>query len=552
MTPKNLSIGNISPTQGIKVAIGDLSNEWLTLIEACLENFAIIDLEGRIIYTNRGIPGMFSVRSCGKTLADCVRNKDRLAVENAIANARQTEGDKEIQVATVEQTPEMVSYAIRLCPIHRQDVVIGFLLSSHDITPHIENEIRLRSERNRAQRYLDIADVILVALDNKGNVNLINRKGSTLLGYSDTEILERNWFDNFLPARIGPSVKQVFRKLMLGEIEPTEYFENPVITRNGEERLIAWHNTTILDKNGKVVSTLSSGEDITERRKAEAQVTHYRTHLESLVHERTIQLEEANNKLQQAYQEHIDMEEQVQKHQEQLAHVCRLSTMAELATTISHELNQPLSALTNYARGIHRRLEASTSLNPEITEALDQIVVQAERAAKVLQRTRDFVTKRDIRRQEVALGETINRATELLMPKAKQQQILIHLECAPKLPTVLADEIQLEQVFVNLLSNAIEALEYKSGESRVIKVVAAQVSNQSIEISVHDNGPGMTIATAGRVFDAFMTTKADGMGMGLSISRSIVEAHGGRMWVDTDASPGAMIRIALPIKQNAV
>ncbi len=138
-----------------------------------------------------------------------------------------------------------------------------------DITERKKAEEVLRHERDKAQKYLDVAGVIFVALDNKGNVTLINRKGCEVLGGKEEEIINRNWFDNFLPESIRQGVKTTFEKLMKGELESVEYYENSVLTKSGQERQIAWNNTILKNENGKCIGTLSSGEDITERKKAE-------------------------------------------------------------------------------------------------------------------------------------------------------------------------------------------------------------------------------------------------------------------------------------------
>ncbi|HIE26267.1 TPA: PAS domain S-box protein [Candidatus Poribacteria bacterium] len=138
-----------------------------------------------------------------------------------------------------------------------------------DITKLKQTENALRQERDRAQKYLDIAGVMFVAINAKEEVTLINQKGCEILEYEQEEIIGKNWFDNFLPERIRDEVKSVFQKLMTGEIELVEYFENPVLTKNGEERIIAWHNTALKDETDNIIGTLSSGEDITERRRTE-------------------------------------------------------------------------------------------------------------------------------------------------------------------------------------------------------------------------------------------------------------------------------------------
>jgi PAS domain S-box-containing protein len=146
---------------------------------------------------------------------------------------------------------------------------VGYQSIGMDITEHKEAEEALRQERNRAQKLFDIAGVMFIAIDAKGEVTLVNQKGSTVLGYEQKEILGKNWFGNFLPMFIKDQTKTVFDRLMAGEIEPIGYYENPVLTKNGEERIIAWHNTILKDDEGCISGTLSSGEDITDRKRAE-------------------------------------------------------------------------------------------------------------------------------------------------------------------------------------------------------------------------------------------------------------------------------------------
>ena len=135
-------------------------------------------------------------------------------------------------------------------------------------------EEELRHERDRIQKYLDVARVMMVALNARGEITLINQKGCEVLGYEESELVGKNWFDTCLPVQIREEVKPVFRRLMAGEIEPVEYYENPIVTRFGEERIIAWHNTVLTDDAGNVIGILSSGEDITERVRAEEELQH--------------------------------------------------------------------------------------------------------------------------------------------------------------------------------------------------------------------------------------------------------------------------------------
>ncbi|MHC4535771.1 MAG: PAS domain S-box protein [Planctomycetota bacterium] len=145
----------------------------------------------------------------------------------------------------------------------------GLIIQMVDITERKQAEEELRQQREKAQKYFDVAGVMFVVLDTNGQVRLINKKGCEVLGYKEEDIISKKWFDNFLPKRMKDDIAQVFNKLIAGEIEPVEYYENPVLTESGEERIIAWHNTLLRDKMGNITGTLSSGEDITENKRAE-------------------------------------------------------------------------------------------------------------------------------------------------------------------------------------------------------------------------------------------------------------------------------------------
>ncbi|MBI9037453.1 MAG: PAS domain S-box protein [Bacteroidales bacterium] len=168
------------------------------------------------------------------------------------------------------------------------------------ITQFEQAEKKAIEERNKTQQYLKIADVMLVSIDLSGLVQLINPKGCEVLGYSEEEILGHNWFDNFLPERIRENVKVVAKKVFTGEMESVKYYENEILTKSGSERLIAWHNAVLTDDMGNIIGTLSSGEDITERKNAEKELLKHRERFEELVNERTKELEEKNKELDRA------------------------------------------------------------------------------------------------------------------------------------------------------------------------------------------------------------------------------------------------------------
>lgn len=167
-----------------------------------------------------------------------------------------------------------------------------------DITERKQVEAALEAEKNKAQNYLELAAVMLLSLDTDGIVTLINPKGCEILGYKKEEILGKNWLDNFIPDHFKQEVKNVFRGVYSGQTEPVQYHINPVLTKQGIERDIAWHNTLLKDGEGGIIGVLSSGEDVTERKKAEKELHKYKDHLEQIVKERTRELEKKNKELE--------------------------------------------------------------------------------------------------------------------------------------------------------------------------------------------------------------------------------------------------------------
>jgi PAS domain S-box-containing protein len=232
------------------------------------------------------------------------------------------------------------------------------------------------------------------------------------------------------------------------------------------------------------------------------------------------------------------------EHQAMLAHFSRLSTVGELASGIAHELNQPLAAICNYARGCVRRLEGDGQAPEEVLDAMRRVAAQGERAGQVLRRIRNFLRKEAPPPVPVDVNRVIREAAELIAPELQQKAISLRLDLVST-PPVMADFIQIEQVVLNLAQNAVEAMH---GERREL-AVETRVGADVVEVAVLDTGPGLGPEALDRVFDPFYSTKPNGMGMGLSISRSIIEAHHGRLWAADRDGGGAAFRFTLPLAQ---
>jgi C4-dicarboxylate-specific signal transduction histidine kinase len=239
--------------------------------------------------------------------------------------------------------------------------------------------------------------------------------------------------------------------------------------------------------------------------------------------------------------------EQVRLAQERLAHVARLSTMGEMAAGLSHEINQPLTAIATYAQACQRLLGSDeTPVSAELREALSQIGKQALRAGEVIRRLRSMVRSREFRRETIDCNELIRDLAALAVIDARAADVHLTLDLAPGLPPVTGDAIQLQQVLLNLVRNAIDSLVGSKSAQREIVVRTALGAGGDVEIAVIDRGPGVSHDVAVKLFTPFFTTKAQGTGLGLAISSTIVRAHGGRLGYRENLEGGACFYFTLP------
>jgi len=235
----------------------------------------------------------------------------------------------------------------------------------------------------------------------------------------------------------------------------------------------------------------------------------------------------------------------LQELQSELVHVSRLSAMGEMASALAHELNQPLSAISNYMKGSRRLLVGSTDANaPKIKAALDRAAEQAIRAGEIIRRLRTFVAREASEKRVESLSKMVEEAGALGLTGAREQGVFLRFSLDPSCDWVLADRVQIQQVLVNLFRNALEAM--APSTHRELIASNTRAADDMIEIAVSDTGSGFAGDALANLFQPFFTTKETGMGVGLSISRTIIENHGGRMWAETNKSGGATFRFTLP------
>jgi C4-dicarboxylate-specific signal transduction histidine kinase len=231
--------------------------------------------------------------------------------------------------------------------------------------------------------------------------------------------------------------------------------------------------------------------------------------------------------------------------QAELAHVTRVTTLGELTASIAHEVSQPLAAVVTNADASLRWLSGDSPNLDEAREAIGRITRDGKRAGSVISRMRSLFKKAGTAKDRLDINEAIEEVVILTESETRRNKVALQKELAAALPPVLGDRVQLQQVLVNLILNAIEAMATVEGRPRDLVIRTQLAKEDEIEVTVRDSGIGLDPLSAERIFDAFHTTKPGGLGMGLSISRSIIESHGGRLWAVTNEGPGATFQFTL-------
>lgn len=232
-------------------------------------------------------------------------------------------------------------------------------------------------------------------------------------------------------------------------------------------------------------------------------------------------------------------ENRLQELQGELVHMARLTALGEMASALAHEINQPLSAIANYLRGTRMLLQREEIPNDRVEEAVERAAAEALRAGDIIRRLRDFVARGETERTIESLPQMVEEASAMALLGAKEYGIRVHFDFHPDVDLVLADKVQVQQVLLNLVRNAVDSLAVTPVGPRDLEIRILPAENQMAQVLVLDNGEGIDPDVADRLFQPFTTTKREGLGVGLSISRTIIEAHGGRIWARARSSGGA-------------
>jgi PAS domain S-box-containing protein len=495
-------------------------NRCAAVFNRMLDSYYRVDLQGNVLWTSPSAAAMLGYDAVDEMIGlNLARDfyADPAQREAFLARLARDGKVQDYKVVLKKRDGSLIEVSTNSYFI-RDDTgeITGVEGICRDITEQESYRRALEAEKEKVRQYLDIAGVMLAALNARGEITLINRKGCEILAVTEGEALGKNWFKHYLPPRVVDEVRGVFDKIMAaGNIGPYQYMENPVLTSHGEEKIIAFHNAVIHDSEGNIAGTLFSGEDVTHRRHAE---------------EEKAMLE---NRLRQTY---------------------KMEAIGTMAGGIAHDFNNILAVILGNA-------DMALGGIPEGHVArhnIEQVIEASNRAKDLVRQILAFSRKENLKltpiRPHLMAEETLK-----LLRSTTPATVSININISSECPTILADPTQFHQLLMNLFANAVQAMEEK-GEITVVlqevkldgealRNVAAKGPGQYVRLAVADTGAGMDKKTMERAFDPFYTTKGvgKGTGMGLAVVHGIVKSHGAAITVDSEPGKGTTFAVYFPV-----
>ena len=346
----------------------------------------------------------------------------------------------------------------------------------------------------------------LRARDLSGRITYVNPAFCRMVGRREEELVGFGPPMPYWPPEDREQIERVTANVLAGKA-PHEGFEVRLMRSDGERFDALIYEAPLIDAQGRHAGWMGSVLDVSARKRAE---------------------------------------QQLRQQQERLQFTARLVTMGEMASTLAHELNQPLSAIASYSTGCLNKLESGEYSPDELARVLRKLGLQAQNAGEIIRRVHDFVRRAKPRRAPCDLNAVIDDALGLIEAQARQHGVRIQSDLAADLLEIRADRVMIEQVMVNLLRNAIDAMHDTPPEAKLLEVASAR-SDTSVTVCVADRGSGIGADVAEHLYTPFFSTKAEGMGMGLNICRSIIELHQGRLWFEPNSTGGTSFRFTLPV-----
>ena len=384
--------------------------------------------------------------------------------------------------------------------------VYGMLGIYIDITKRKQVENSLQKSENRLQTLFDSAVEYIFVIDPEGKIIKVNRYVYEQSGYKENEVIGRNIKEFFSDVSKDicdcnfPTLRE--RGYNRAEVE--------FICKDGRIIQMECSATAVPDENGDFTTFLIVQRDVSDKKRAE---------------------------------------EERQYHNQEMAHVIRLSTAGEMASGMAHELNQPLTALLSYCGTAVSLVNSMSSPPQQLGETLERATKQAHRAGEIIRHLREFVSKGDNNQEFLDIDQVIRDVIIFIKHEVQKSDVKITFHPGSQTCKIKANKIQIEQVLINMVRNSLEAIRHAKITEGQIVLQSRTLSNELVKVTVADNGPGINPAMVDTLFHPFQTTKKTGMGIGLSLSRTIIETLGGKLWVDKDYENGALFSFELPVSK---
>lgn len=462
-----------------------------------------MSLGGTIEFINRTVPGLPREAVLGRHVNDFVPEGMRNEVAGVLGAVAATGETRVLELPAIGPHGTQAIYSCRIAPLREGHRIVGLIGVAADIT-------ETKKATAQARYYAEIVESIQIGLyvaqvESTGDPETLrcvsaNPAAALLTGVPAEEVIGRT-VDEVYPGLRKTGVIEMALKVQRTRtpLEIDEFWY-------GDARVprSAWQ-FTIFPVTDDCVGV--AFQNVTERKRTE---------------------------------------EQARDLQAELAHVTRLSTMGEMASGLAHELNQPLAAIIAYADACQELVDSGRMDRGQLLEVLRAVASQAERAGKIIHRLRSLVRKSRPVRNPIQVNEAVREVAALLESEIREAGVQLQLRLGEQLPHVPADFVQIQQVLLNLLRNGLDATADADSERRELVVSTDQTAEGQVQVMIRDGGRGVTQENIARLFEPFFTTKAEGLGMGLPISRTIVEAHGGRLWLTPNADGGMLARFVLP------
>jgi two-component system sensor kinase FixL len=477
-----------------------------SIVESSHDPIIATDLDGTVTAWNRAAERVFGYKSeeiLGRAVS--LLFPTFRAQENQELLERVVQGERISRFATQRRAKDgsVLDVQLTLAPIRDSaGAIVGVSKIVEDVTEQLlaEHQMRrLQADRGYLADIVESSNDAIIARTTDGRVASWNKAATRLFGYSAAEIMGMS-VDLLLPPELQGESDAVFERLRSGEA--AIHYETTRLRKDGSPILVSITVSPVLDQDGHIKGSSAIVRDITEQKRAD---------------------------------------ERFRNLQAELIHLSRWNTMGMMASTIAHELNQPLTASVNYVRAARRILSGDPPDPVRAGTFLDKAVEENKLAGGIIRSLREFIDKRETIRAPENLNKVVEEAISLSLAGGPDSKIQLTVRLASLLPQVLVDKIQIEQVLLNLIRNATDAM---NGRGTI--AIVTEIDSGFVRVSVSDSGPGIAPEITPSLFQPFVTTKEKGMGIGLTICQSIIEAHGGRIWAENGAESGAVFHFRLP------